>query len=93
MQHDHGSMWSYHESVPYPFRSQIAKVELYGILGSASQPRPYATVFLMYKQEVLSNVVDWPLWSRGYLLLVSFYQLPIPELGSRSYQRHQMMSV
>ena len=43
--------------------------------------------------EVLSNVVDWPLWSRGDLLPVSFYQLPIPELGSGSYQRHQMMSV
>src|SRR5215211_6479498 len=45
------------------------------------------------KPEVLSNVVDWPLWSRGDLLLVSFYQLPIPELGSGSYERHQMMSV
>jgi hypothetical protein len=44
-------------------------------------------------REVLSNVVDWPLWSRGDLLLVSFYQLPIPELGSGSYERHQMMSV
>ncbi len=44
-------------------------------------------------REVLSNVVDRPLWSRGVLLLVPFYQLPIPELGSSSYERHQMMSV
>jgi hypothetical protein len=40
--------------------------------------------------EVFANVVDRLLRSRGDLLLSSFYQLPVPELGSCSNQRYQM---
>ena len=44
--------------------------------------------FERYLQELW---IGFP--SRGDLLLASFYQLPIPELGSGSYERHQVMSV
>lgn len=40
--------------------------------------------------EVSSNLVDRLLRSRGDLLLASFYQLSVFELGSGSHQRHQM---
>jgi hypothetical protein len=42
------------------------------------------------ESEVFANLVDRLLRSRGDLLLSSFYQLPVPELGSCSNQRYQM---
>ena len=43
-----------------------------------------------FQKEISSNLVDRLLRSRGYLLLSSFYQLSVCELGSGSDQRHQV---
>ncbi len=40
--------------------------------------------------EISSRVVDRLLRSRGYLRFGSLNQLPVCELGSGSYQRHQV---
>ena len=42
--------------------------------------------------EVSSRVVDRLLRSRGYLRFGSLNQFPVSELGSGSYQRHQVRS-
>jgi 2-keto-3-deoxy-L-rhamnonate aldolase RhmA len=50
----------------------------------------YGMSFTEYVAEVSSNVVDRLLRSRGYLLLASFDQLSVSELGSSPHQCHQV---